>query len=191
MAERVCRYCKQKDDIGNMIAIQNGKRNKYYHQNCYDKEQKENKIKQQDNKEKDQLITVVCDIYEIETKDIPKTFYMFLANIRNGNPVFGKKKNDIKHKQGYSYLTIMLTYKYCKKLIIHVRNKKRFDSISGELNYGLYIIMDKIWYINQKVEARERSIKASQAKPKNKNSYVNNYKKDKTKHETDISAFLD
>ena len=190
MATRVWRYCKKKDDIEKLISIKDGSKNKkYYHDDCYEKQVREDEIRKIDIEERKELLNTITKIYNIKHIDIPKEMYSFLANIRNGNPVFGKTKNDIKHKQGYSYKVIDYTYRNYYKYIRDVRRKKNFNSISGELKYGLYIIMDKIYGVNKKYENYKKSKRLFEMK-KIQNDYTNNYKKNKKENENDISSFL-
>lgn len=188
MATRVCKHCKKRDDINNFIAIKKdeNKNKAYYHVKCYEEYNLQREQIEIDNKEKDNLVKTVCEIYNIAISSIPTDYFVSLSNLRNGDALYGKKS---KSKEGYSYKVIEYTYKKYGNYLKGLKNTKNFKSIRSELKYGLAIIADKIYYINKQYQNYIKD-KEINIKKELKQNYVNNYDKNKTKNDSDISSFL-
>ena len=192
MAQRVCRWCKNKGEMEDMIAEQSGKSNKYYHESCYVNEYLPDKeFKQEQMAKKDKLYDKVAEIYNIPKTELPKPYFVFIENLRNGEEVFKGQRRSEKYKEGYDYDIIEKTYDYCRNDIQYWNEAKDFDSVYTSLRYGLRIIIDKINYVNRQHERynEEHSVAKKKTEKNTKPTFASTYRK--TKYEKDISEFLD
>ena len=190
LAKRVCRWCKQKSESSEMVSEKQGKQNKFYHKSCYDDYLKDKEFKQKQVSLKQKLHEKVAEIYEIPIDMLPKDYFSYIENIRNGEPAFKGHRPSTKYKQGYEYSIIEKTYDYCRKDIEYWNKAKDFDSIGTAIRYGLRIVLDKIHYVSRKESMynAEESVTAKKAEGF-KESFESTYKK--SSRETDISDFLD
>ena len=125
---------------------------KYYHKKCFEEHLKEKAFKEQERVELDKLIEVIKDIYGV--KDVPKTAYPYLQDLRNGNKFFGRY--DYKYKGGYSYDLIAETFDYCSDTIEYWNSQKSFTGFTNALRYGLAIVCDKLSIVENKRKQREK-----------------------------------
>lgn len=165
---------------------------KYYHKHCYGDFLKDKAFKEKEAKEKDELVETIKRIYGV--KEVPSSTYPLIEGLRNGNKVFGnKQKIGKRYKQGYSYNLIMKTFEYCEDTIQYWNGVKDFDSFSNAFKYGLTIVIDKIYFVEQREKEREaRDIVAKKHSEKSvidSDVFESNYKK--RKDDNDISSFLD
>ena len=173
-----------------MVSEKQGKQNKFYHQSCYEDYVADKEFKRNQVVLKQSLHDKVADIYKIPIDMLPKDYFSYIENIRNGEPAFKGHKPSTKYKEGYEYTIIEKTYDYCRKDIEYWNEAKDFDSIGTAIRYGLRIILDKINYVNRQ-EQRYEAEDSVTAKKANgfKESFESTYKK--ADRETDISDFLD
>lgn len=190
MAKRVCRWCKEKADMETMVSEKQGKQNKFYHKTCYDDYVADREFKQGQVEMKQRLHEKVAEIYRIPIDMLPKDYFSYIENIRNGEPAFKGHKPSTKYKEGYEYTIIEKTYDYCRKDIEYWNEAKDFDSIGTAIRYGLRIILDKIHYVSRQEKRynAEESVIAKKADGFKEN-FESTYKK--VSRETDISDFLD
>lgn len=192
MAKRVCRWCKKKGESDFMVFEEVGKTKKYYCKSCYENDYlPDKKYKEEQKQKKEKLYEKVAEIYEIPLTEIPKSYFVFVENLRNGEAVFNGQKRSEKYKQGYDYDIIEKAYDYCRKDIEYWNGAKDFDSISIALRYGLRIIIDKINYVERLEKRYKAEETVSSAKVEGYiEKFDSTYTKNK-KHEKDISDFLD
>lgn len=190
LVKRVCRWCKEKGDMETMVSEKQGKQNKFYHQSCYEDYVADKEFKRVQVVLKQSLHDKVADIYKIPIDMLPKDYFSYIENIRNGEPAFKGHKPSTKYKEGYEYTIIEKTYDYCRKDIEYWNEAKDFDSIGTAIRYGLRIILDKINYVNRQEQryGAEDSVTAKKANGFKEN-FESTYKK--VDRETDISDFLD
>lgn len=191
MAQRVCRWCKNKGEMELMVAEQTGKSNKYYHESCYYNDYlPDKKFKAEQMEKKDKLYDKVAEIYLIPKTELPKPYFVFIENMRNGEQVFNGQRTSDKYKQGYDYDIIEKTYDYCRSDIEYWNKTKDFDSVYTSLRYGLRIIIDKINYVNRQHERYNANKDVSEKKiDMHIPEFESTYKKKKKVN--DISNFLD
>lgn len=192
-----CQYCNVKDtdrdDMEKEVVGKKNKTNKYYHKDCYEKFLVDKKFKEEERLEKDELVNTIMKIYNV--KALPPQFYPLLESLRNGQNVFGAKQNTGKrYKQGYSYKLIEKTYIYCEDTIEYWNNRKSFESLIGALKYGLAIIINKIYKVEQieKDEESKRIMMENQLNSIDNGEYLDfdsNYKR--KNDDSDITDFLE
>ena len=168
-----------------------GKSGKYYHKSCFEEYAKDKEFQEKENAERKKMHEYIAEIYNIPIESFPRAIFPELENIRNGEEIFKGSKKTIKRKQGYSYNTIRMTYKYCRGQLEYWNEAKDFDSITIAMRYGMRIIMDKISYIDKKVKESEevRAYSESKSDINKQSEFVSNFKKTESKR--DISKFLD
>lgn len=166
---------------------------KYYHKGCYGDFLEEKKFKEKERKEKDELVEVLKNIYGV--KEIPRQVYPLLESLRNGERVFGAKQNMGKrYKQGYSYSLIKATFEHCEDTINYWNGVKDFNGFMGAFKYGLSIVIDKIYFVEQRQKEQENKKRLIDSHIENVDEdmhvFESNYKKT-SKDSNDISDFLD
>ncbi|TCI26685.1 hypothetical protein EVJ32_04745 [Exiguobacterium sp. SH5S4] len=161
----------------------------YYHEDCMDKylEDKEKKLIEQE--QLDALVKTIIAIHSIRPEDFPQRFYVDIQDIRNGYRRGDRKQ--VKSKSGTPYYVIESAYEYVRSNIEYAKLQKSFDSIYGEMRYGLAIMRDKLPMIRQRELERIRAKRAAKKQLKEKvfRDDRANYKN--KKYENDISDFLD
>lgn len=165
---------------------------KYYHQTCYQEFLKDKRFKEKEAEELDKLKTTIEDIFGI--KQLPNQAYPFLQKLRNGEQVFGNHNMGKRYKEGYTYSLIEETFRYCEDTIQYWLGVKDFNGFMGAFKYALSIVIDKIYYVEQRVKERE----SKQAMIDKHIEHVeatgvmfeNNYKK-KSNNNDNILDFLD
>lgn len=191
-----CQFCEIKDtdrkDMEFELAV-NGKTKKYYHKDCWDKYLKHKEFLADEMAKKNELNEVLKQIYGV--KEIPKQAWTLLENLRGGNPVFGaKQKIGKRYREGYEYPLIKETFEHCSDTIEYWNSVKDFNGFMGAFKYALTIVIDKIYYVEQRVKEREnkKALVKQHVESVNHNAqeYESNYKKP-SKTKADITDFLD
>ncbi|UUV46054.1 hypothetical protein [Bacillus phage vB_BanS-Thrax3] len=195
---RKCQRCKMDDtlmeDMEFEIVGEKRPQKKYFHKTCYQLHLKDKEFKRIEAEKLDKLAEVIKRIYG--AKQIPNQAFIFLQRLRNGEQVFGKNQERSKrYKEGYDYLLLAETYDYCSETIERVNSTKGFNGFMSAFRYGLYIIIDKIYAVEQRKIQREKRKVAmekhlEQVEEMEEQSFETNYKKP-SKSKTDISDFLD
>ncbi|MFS0905695.1 hypothetical protein AB3N02_21865 [Priestia aryabhattai] len=194
---RKCQICgiddTHMDDMKFEVVGIKRPQKKYYHELCYEEHLKQQAFKDKEAKELDELRLVIQEIYGIDP--LPNPAYPFLQKIRNGEPALaGKKKYDKRYKEGYSYPLIKETFEYCSDSIERANATKNFDGFMGAFRYGLAIIIDKLYFVEQRARKREQQKRQIEKHVEElagtEQTFETSYKKPK-KSKVDISAFLD
>lgn len=191
-----CQYCGEKDtetqDMEFEVVGVSKPQKKYYHKQCYPNYLEEKEFKEKERKEKDELVEVIKDIYGV--KDLPYQVFPLLESLRNGEQVFGGRKENKRYKQGYTYPIIMETYKYCQDTIEYWNSVKNFDGFIGAFKYGLSIVLDKLYIVESREKEKEQKEKIMDSFMDNNagfhDEFTTNYKKKNNKND-DILDFLD
>lgn len=192
---RKCQICKGEGLFEEMKVEFVGKTKpvpKYYHETCHEEHLKDKAFKEVEQREKDELNEVIKKIYGV--KEVPKQAWTLLEKLRGGNPVFGKKQQIGKrYKQGYKYPLIKETFEHCSETIEYWNGVKNFEGFMGAFKYALTIVIDKIYFVEQRATEREKKNalieKHIEELEAEEQTYESNYKK-KTSN-TDITDFLD
>lgn len=166
---------------------------KYYHKKCYGKHLKEKKFKEEEQVKMDALNETLKEIYGVS--QIPSQAWTLLQNMRNGEPVFGKRQRlSHRYKQGYDYLLIRDTFDYVSDTIEYHNRTKNFDGFMKAFKYGLAIVIDKIYFVELRNEKREQQKKMIEKHFETVSAedmeFKSSYKR-KEKSNTDITEFLD
>lgn len=192
---RKCQWCKEKgllDEMNIEIVGQAKPIKKFYHKTCHKDFIVDKEFKEKERLELDSLVETINKIYG--TKELPRTAYTLLQNLRNGEAVFGNKQRIGKrYKEGYSYPLIRETFEHCSDTIEYWNNVKGFDGFTGAFKYALTIVIDKIYFVEQRVTEREKKkilIEKHIEEVKHEEEFEASYKK-KSKPSNDISNFLD
>jgi hypothetical protein len=192
---RKCQWCKEQGSLDSMVVEMVGNTKpvrKFYHNNCHVKYLEDKAFKEHEAKELDKLTETIKRIYGV--KELPRTAFTLLQNLRNGEPVFGKRQQIGKrYKQGYTYSLIEETFDHCSDTIEYWNGVKSFDGFMGAFKYALTIVIDKIYFVEQRAVERakkqnliEKHIAETQHEEQ---EFESSYKK-KTSN-TDITDFLD
>lgn len=148
-----CQWCGEKSIRDEMKQVKKGKVNQYYHAlNCYDEYIAEEEFKKKEAIERDSLYNKVMKIYGV--KALPTTYFMRIEALRHGNRVFTKQAMSKRYRQGYEYSLIEETYDYSEDSIIWSLNNKAFDNMANALNYGLTIIVNNIYAVEKRKQAK-------------------------------------
>lgn len=194
-----CRYCDIKDterEDMKVEEISTGKnvQRKYYHEACYPKYLTDKEFKEKEQTELDKLVETIMEVHKI--KSVPKQFYPFIQDLRNGTVLYGKQKKK-KYKQGYPYSLIQKTYIFCQESIEYWQKNKNFESTMGELKYCWIIINDKVNVVKKREEKKELLRAKKKAEEKHQLEHENipsqnkpNVAFKKQKREDDIADFL-
>lgn len=138
-----------------MTIVKVGKQNYRYHtEKCYEEYLKDKKIKEQESKELDELVEVIKQIHDIEK--IPKQFYPYLQDLRNGTELFGRIGQK-KSKEGYRYKTIAETYLQCSDKIEWAKLNKNFKDTLSMLKYTYAIITNNIDQVKKQMDRVEEN----------------------------------
>jgi hypothetical protein len=198
MARNVkCQWCgvtdTPKDEMDFVMVGENKPVRKNYHKHCFPLYLEDKKFKEKEQAEKDELVETIKKIWGI--KDVPRQAFPLLEALRNGEPVFGKRQQIGKrYKEGYTYPLIRETFVYIEDTIHYWNGVKDFNgSFMQSFKYSLSILIDKIYYVEQRVIERERKQqminKHVEQVDFEEQTFETNYKKPSKK--TDISDFLD
>lgn len=189
-----CQVCNVKDTEREEMEVEvvgtKTPQKKYFHKDCYQEHLENKAFKEKERIELDGLVEKIKEIYGV--KVIPNNAYPYLQDLRNGTKFFGK--NDYKYKEGYSYDLIAETFDYCSETIEYYNRKLKFNGFNNALRYGLAIVCDKLSIVEaRRVDRARQEIqieKHIEDMKNNENSFDTNYKKP-TKHNNDITEFLD
>lgn len=199
--KRKCYWCNVTDtnmqDMEFVMVGETNPKKKHYHKGeCWEAYLEKKAFIEKELKELDDLRLYLEDLYGLVKQDLPKGAYSMLQKIRNGEPALRNQKNMGKrYKEGYTYPIIQETFDYCSDTIEYWNKRKKFDSFMGGFIYALTIVIDKLYYIDQRSIERER-IKAladkhlKEVEAQGAVEYKSNYKKP-SKSNADISDFLD
>ncbi|UUV47087.1 hypothetical protein [Bacillus phage vB_BanS-Thrax5] len=191
---RKCQRCKIEDtnveDMEFEVVGEKRPLKKFYHKHCFVEHTKEKEFKAEEAEKLDKLVETLKNIYGVST--LPPQAYPFLQKLRNGEPVYGKQDVSKRYKEGYDYLLIEETFDYCSETIEYYNSTKGFNGFMQAFKYALSIIIDKIYFVEQRVKDRKRAEIIAQKQMEQmefEQEHVSNYKKPSRKN--DISAFLD
>lgn len=169
---------------------------KYYHKSCYQDFLKEKEFKEQEQKELDSLVETIENIFGLRKQKLPQQVYPFLQKLRNGEQVFGRQTMGKRYKQGYKYSLIEKTFIHCEDTIHESLARINPDGFMGAFKYSLAIVIDKIYFVEQREEERksresmlEKHIENIEA-TEDYGEFESNYKKKDTSDD-DILDFLD
>lgn len=182
-----CRWCGEKAERESMVFEEKNNKKLYFHNECYPDYLKDKEFKEQERKEKDELVETIKRIYDVQ--DLPRQVYPFLEDLRNGNPIFKGQQPGKRYKQGYKYSIIKETFEYCEDQIRYALQNKDFDGFMNAFKYGLAIVVDKIYKVDKMIESRNRQ-KAIESTSTFVPEFEMAYNR-KAKNENDISEFLD
>jgi hypothetical protein len=192
---RKCQWCKEQGLLEEMKMELVGKTKpvkKFYHKTCMDDYEKDKAFKAQEAVELDKLVEVLKDIYGV--KEISKQAYTLIQKLRNGEKVFGSKQQTGKrYKKGYEYSLIAETFEHCSDTIAYWNGVKGFEEFTSAFKYALTIVIDKIYFVEQRSKEREKKkalIEKHMEEVKHTDDFESSYKK-KEKSKADISDFLD
>lgn len=195
MKTRKCQWCKEHGNMEEMvIELTNSAKpvKKFYHKDCHEEFLKDKAFKEQEQKEKDELNDVIKKIYGV--KEVPNSAWVLLEKLRGGNPVFGKQNIGKRYKEGYKYSLIKETFEYCSDTIEYWNGVKSFNGFMSAFRYALSIVIDKIYFVEQRAKQREKSAIAMKKHieeiEQSSQEFEASYKK-KDKAKKDISDFLD
>lgn len=190
----ICRWCGNKSEIEFMEKVTKGKTNKYYHkEECYEAYLKEEEFKAEEALKRDSLYQKVMDIYDV--KALPTSYYMQIEDLRHGNRIFKNQKIGKRYREGYDYDLIEETYDESRSAIEWSLKNKAFVNLSNMLNYGLSIVINKIYEVERKrdtVKKREHmeEITNNTKDPMVFDDFETSYKKKKEDNE-DFFDMLD
>jgi hypothetical protein len=200
MAKRTvkCQKCgisdTPKEEMEFYLAGNKKPQKKYYHKGeCWQAYLKDKAFKAEEQVKKDLLNDTLKEIYGV--KEVPSSAWTLLEALRGGNPVFGARQNMSKrYKEGYDYILIKETFEHCSETIEYYNRTKNFDGFLGAFKYALTIIIDKIYFVEQRKKERERQQlkidKHLESVEENNQVFETNYKKP-AKNKSDITDFLD
>lgn len=193
-----CRWCDISDTPrSNMEFEVVGKKRKsrmYYHKDCYKHFLEDKKFKEQEAKELDSLRLTIEEIFGV--RQLPYQAYPFLQNLRNGEQVFGGQRTGKRYKEGYEFSLIEETFRYCEDTIHYWLNRRDFKGFMNAFKYSLAIIIDKIYFVEQRVESQKSNMRmleqhVEQVKAEEVNTFKSSYEKRSTRTDDDILDFLD
>lgn len=151
----ICRWCREKDTDDKMTIVKVGKQNYRYHtEKCYEEYLKDKKFKEQESKELDELVETIKKVHDIEK--IPRQFYPYLQDLRNGTELFGRIGQK-KSKEGYRYKTIAETYLQCSDKIEWAKLNKNFKDTLSMLKYTYAIITNNIDQVKKQMDRAEEN----------------------------------
>lgn len=200
--KRKCFWCNVTDtnmqDMEFVMVGETKPRKLHYHKGeCWEAYQEHQAFIDKELEELDELRLYIEDLYGVSKGEgLPKTAYSLLQKVRNGEPALRNQKNMGKrYKEGYTYPVIRETYDYCSETIEYWNRRKKFDSFMSGFIYGLTIVIDKLYFIDQRVTERKRLESLADKHLKEMEAqgdveFKSNYKKP-SKSNTDISDFLD
>lgn len=191
-----CQWCGDKSPKSEMEFELVGKAKpvrKYYHESCHKEFLKDKAFKEKEAEELDKLKETIEDIFGI--KQLPNQAYPFLQKLRNGEQVFGRQNIGKRYKEGYEYNLIEETFRHCEDTIHYwLSVKTDFNGFMGAFKYALSIVIDKIYFVEQRVneqESKKRMIeKHIETVEAEDTMFESSYEKNKSKDD-DILDFLD
>lgn len=192
-----CQKCNKldtpKDEMEFELVGKTKQTKKYYHKSCYVEHLKDKQFKEEERVRLDSLVLVIQKIYGIE--QLPHQVYPFLQKLRNGEQVFGNQQTGKRYKMGYPYEIIEESYLYCEDTLNYWNSQKDFGGFMNAFKYGIAIIIDKLYIVEQKVKDKESkealANKHSESISNESPLYEKSYKKKNNDSSLDLSNFLD
>ena len=191
------RKCKQ---CGKLIMVneeeyeieKRGKSSYAFHLDCKLQYECEKVEKEIERAELDELVEYIKDVYNVIS--LPSQCFPYINDLRSGSVLFGKIKKKV--GQGYTYPTILETYKEATESILWAKENKDFKNFMQEFKYGMAIVRNKIIDVDRRLkeeaknEARE---KRSVIKEMDvlEVDFSKLKKQAEVENEIDISSFLD
>ena len=138
--------------------------NRYLHPECKEIEVEKFKINQIEQEQKDIFWKTLAEIVNLKFVDIPPRIYTLAQNLRNGNPVFNKKKADKRYRDGFEWDVMTRTVIDSKQKIRTAIETKDFQSIDSALYYIMKIVVNRIPLVHQKMEREKKVLEAQKAR---------------------------
>lgn len=160
---RTCPVCKKKDKIDVMVQYEKLP-NRYLHPKCKEMEIERFKKNQREQEKKDVFWETLAEIVNLKFIDIPPRIYTLAQNLRNGNPVFNKKKTDKRYRDGFEWDVMTRTVIDSKQKIRTAIETKDFQSIDSALYYIMKIVVNRIPLVHQKMEREKRALEVQKAR---------------------------
>lgn len=160
---RTCPVCKKKDKIDVMVQYEKLP-NRYLHPECKEMEIEKFKRNQIEKEKKDIFWETLAEIVNLKFIDIPPRIYTLAQNLRNGNPVFNKKKTDKRYRDGFEWDVMTRTVIDSKQKIRTAIETKDFQSIDSALYYVMKIVVNRIPLVNQKMEREKKALEVQKAR---------------------------
>ena len=160
---RTCPVCKKKDKIDVMVQYEKLP-NRYLHPECKEMEMERFKRNQIEQEKKDIFWQTLAEIVNLKFVDIPPRIYTLAQNLRNGNPVFNKKKTDKRYRDGFEWDVMTRTVIDSKQKIRTAIETKDFQSIDSALYYVMKIVVNRIPLVHQKMEREKKALEAQKAR---------------------------
>lgn len=154
-----CKRCKIKTPITELVehvkVANTGKETiERYHPKCLEDFLEEQKFKQKEAEELDELYMLIKDIHKLDV--VPSTmFSLHIQPLRNGEFRLGKKVK--KYKQGVPYHLMTEAYKLSAKSISYWKENKTFDTAMGELKYGFAIMVDNLPLAKKRIDQNRKA----------------------------------
>lgn len=137
-----------------MYCDYTNKPKRYYHHNCWENEVVRREELSKEKTEWGALIDFIKQVHSLY--DVPRPFYPFLQDIRNGTVRFGGAVQN-KHKEGIKYSVLLEAYRMSAENIKWARKNKNFNNNTfAELKYGLAIVKGNIGTAIERVLTRSR-----------------------------------
>lgn len=206
-----CRHCNEtelyqdrneKMDYIEAVSSSGKVKKEYCHKGkCFEKYKSHKEFIQKEESEKDELNTVIKDIYNIKYQ-IPPMIWELIQDLRNGTNRYTKlfKK---RYKKGIPYSVLCEAFKMSRDSIHWARLNRRFKTLENEMVYGMKIVQGKIEDANKKLTRSKQAEEFSSAREE-LNAIVDegysseerikereNKQKYKSKNHIDMSNFLD
>ena len=160
---RTCPVCKRKDKIDVMVQYEKLP-NRYLHPECKEMEMERFKRNQIEQEKKDIFWQTLAEIVNLKFVDIPPRIYTLAQNLRNGNPVFNKKKTDKRYRDGFEWDVMTRTVIDSKQKIRTAIETKDFQSIDSALYYVMKIVVNRIPLVHQKMEREKKALEVQKAR---------------------------
>lgn len=160
---RTCPVCKKKDKIDVMVQYEKLP-NRYLHPECKEMEIEKFKRNQIEKEKKDIFWETLAEIVNLKFIDIPPRIYTLAQNLRNGNPVFNKKKTDKRYRDGFEWDVMTRTVIDSKQKIRTALETKDFQSIDSALYYIMKIVVNRIPLVHQKMEREKKALEVQKAR---------------------------
>jgi len=160
---RTCPVCKKKDKTDVMVQYEKLP-NRYLHPECKEMEIEKFKRNQIEKEKKDIFWETLAEIVNLKFIDIPPRIYTLAQNLRNGNPVFNKKKTDKRYRDGFEWDVMTRTVIDSKQKIRTAIETKDFQSIDSALYYVMKIVVNRIPLVHQKMEREKKALEVQKAR---------------------------
>lgn len=187
----ICQACRILGDKVDMIKEKEG----YFHLlNCHNEYIEHKKFKEKERVAKNKLAEKIANIYNLQTiQMIPSYIWQRIEEIRNDSSIWLGKK----YKEGIPFSGIEYTFEYCRVAVLESRRNPnlKFDTLAGEILYGLGIVRSNLADAKRDSEKKRESEKSLlQIKDEVDVTYVEEKKEIKyvkTQRIDDASDYLD